>query len=100
MLDYTQYDIEEEDFPEKDTRRGLRRVRKKKKTKALIKNTSRRCIGFVWSDDTGKYIKRQKNSNAQRFLKKQSAKRWRRYGIAPTKGNYYRRLLDYRWELF
>lgn len=99
-MDYTQYDIEEEDFPEKNTKRSLRRVKKKKKTKNLINKTSRECIGFVWSDENGNYIKRSKNSNAQRFLKRQSARKWRRCRNAPTKGNYYRRLLDYWWELF
>lgn len=47
---------------------------------------------------TGVYIKYPKSSNRQRFLKRQSAKRVRKnplYG----KGNQYRKIFDYRWEL-
>lgn len=47
---------------------------------------------------TGVYIKYPKSSNRQRFLKRQSAKKVRKnplYG----KGNHYRRIFDYSWEL-
>lgn len=48
----------------------------------------------------GKYLKYPKNSNCQQWLKKETSRRVRNCKELPRKGNYYRRLLDYWWELY
>lgn len=47
----------------------------------------------------GNYIKYPKNSNKQKFLKKQTNKRIRRAKVL-VKGNAYRKYLDYWWEMY
>ena len=47
---------------------------------------------------TGVYIKYPKSSNRQRHLKRQSAKRVRKNPLH-GKGNQYRKVFDYKWEL-
>ena len=49
---------------------------------------------------TGKYIKYPKNSNCQRWIKRETSLRIRRCRDVPAKGNYYRRLFDYWWTLY
>ena len=49
---------------------------------------------------TGKYIKYPKNSNCQRWCKKASSARVRKYMDLPNKGNSYRRVFDYWWTLY
>ena len=49
---------------------------------------------------TGKYIKYPKNSNCQRWIKRETSRRIRRCRDVPAKGNYYRRLFDYWWTLY
>lgn len=49
---------------------------------------------------TGTYIKYPKNSNRQRWCKKASSARVRRYMDLPGKGNSYRRVFDYWWTLY
>lgn len=49
---------------------------------------------------TGKYIKYMKNSNCQKWLKRETSRRMRNCKELPRKGNYYRRLLDYWWVLY
>lgn len=49
---------------------------------------------------TGKYIKYPKNSNCQRWMKKETGRRIRHCKDIPTKGNYYRRIFDYWWTLY
>lgn len=49
---------------------------------------------------SGKYIKFSKNSNRQRWLKRQAAKKCRNSnGFTTTKGSGYKRVFDYWWEL-
>ena len=48
----------------------------------------------------GKYIKHPKNSNCQRWIKRQTSKRVRHYKDLPVKGSHYRRLFDYWWTLY
>ena len=55
-------------------------------------------VDGVWQE-VGKYIKYPKNSNRQQYLKKQSSRRVRHYSCLPPKGNGYRRVFDYWWEL-
>lgn len=50
--------------------------------------------------EVGNHIKYPKNSNAQRFLKKQSNKKARRFRGNISNGNAYRRLFDYWWALY
>ena len=64
-------------------------------------------VGYVdWGFDgrtllhTGKYIKYPKNSNCQRWMKRLTSKKTRRYSELTGKGNQYRRLFDYWWTLY
>ena len=49
---------------------------------------------------SGKYIKYPKNSNCQRWMKRLTSKKARRYHDLTRKGNGYRRLFDYWWTLY
>ena len=49
---------------------------------------------------SGEYIKYPKNSNCQRWMKKETSRRIRNCRDVPAKGNYYRRLFDYWWTLY
>ena len=55
-------------------------------------------VDGVWQE-VGKYVKYPRNSNRQQYLKKLSSRRVRRYPYLPPKGNHYRRVFDYWWEL-
>ena len=55
-------------------------------------------VDGIWQE-TGKYIKYPKNSLRQQYLKKLSSHRVRRCEYLPPKGNHYRRLFDYWWQL-
>lgn len=48
----------------------------------------------------GNYIVYPKNSKYQKFLKRLTSKRSRREFDLPTKGNKYRRTVDFWWELY
>ena len=48
----------------------------------------------------GKYIKYPKNSNCQRWMKRETSRKIRNSKYAPQKGNYYRRLFDYWWTMY
>ncbi len=49
---------------------------------------------------TGKYIKYMHNNHLRVYFKKQTAKRMRRHPCITGKGNYYRRVFDFWWELY
>lgn len=49
---------------------------------------------------TGKYIKYPKNSNCQKWIKRETSRRIRNCRDVPVKGNFYRRLFDYWWTLY
>ena len=49
---------------------------------------------------SGKYIKYKKNSNCQRWMKRETSRKFRRRLDLPRKGNAYRRLFDYWWTLY
>lgn len=55
-------------------------------------------VNGVWQE-TGKYIKYPRSSERQQYLKRLSSHRVRRYDHLPPKGNHYRRVFDYWWEL-
>ena len=60
------------------------------------------CPGsLIKTDENGKaYIKYPKNSNCQRWIKRETSRRIRSCRNAPAKGNFYRRLFDYWWTLY
>ncbi len=49
---------------------------------------------------TGKYIKYPRNSNCQKWIKRETSRRIRSCRDVPAKGNFYRRLFDYWWTLY
>ena len=61
-------------------------------------------IDYGFDGDTllhsGKYIKYPKNSNCQRWMKRETSRKFRNCQDLPRKGNYYRRLFDYWWTLY
>lgn len=87
-------------------RRRLRRVRDIQKSDRLLRIINYDGYaphrGYIdWGFDgrtllhTDKYIKYPKNSNCQRWIKRDSSRRIRNCWDAPAKGNFYRRLFDY-----
>lgn len=87
-------------------RRRLRRVRDIQKSDRLLHMINYGGYaphrGYIdWGFDgktllhTGKYIKYPKNSNCQRWIKRETSRRIRSCRNAPAKGNFYRRLFDY-----
>lgn len=92
-------------------RHRLRRITSVRKTDNLLRIINYGGYaphrGYVdWEFDgktllhTGKYIKYPKNSNCQRWIKRETSRRIRRCKDVPVKGNYYRRLFDYWWTLY
>jgi hypothetical protein len=63
-------------------------------------------IGYVecaWIDGVwkpvGKYVKYRKNSNKQKFLKRESRRKVRRTNTIAN-GNSYRKCIEYRWNIW
>lgn len=92
------------------TGRAYRRLMKKHKKDRLMKIIQsvgyNPAAGYVEWDEVdgkwqpvGKYIKYPKNSNMQRYLKRQSSKKARRSDL-PLKGNEYRKHSEYWWILY
>lgn len=87
-----------------------RRTAKARKDDRLLQIVTRYYMphaGYVdWDFDgrtllhSGKYIKYQKNSNCQRWMKRLTSKRARRHIDFFGKGNQYRRLFDYWGTLY
>lgn len=71
--------------------------------RAMNRHKEQRLRGIIrrehWYYPCRGYIKYPKNSNRQQYLKKQSSRRVRHYPCLPPKGNGYRRVFDYWWEL-
>ena len=92
------------------TSRNFRRQMDVRKNDRLLRIVTRHYVphaGYIdWGFDgstlihTGKYIKYPKNSNCQRWMKRETSRRIRNSKYAPIKGNYYRRLFDYWWTLY
>lgn len=116
--DYLLYDLLEdesfEDFQksksdEKD--RALRRRKntikaKRRRMKIVSHPGSNRKIypgNAGWLSNSGSYVVYPKNSQRQKYLKKQTHKKNRRFPIDEDdrgcKGNAYRRNQEYKWEL-
>lgn len=49
---------------------------------------------------TGKYFKYPKNSNCQKWIKRETGRRMRNRKDVLPKGNFYRRVFDYWWTLY
>lgn len=92
-------------------RRRLRRITDARKTDDLLRIINYGGYaphrGYIdWGFNgrtllhTGKYIKYPKNSNCQRWIKRETSRRIRKSRDVPVKGNYYRRLFDYWWTLY
>lgn len=93
---------------ERRTGMAYRRIEDKKKDRRR-----REIIGFNYDDSVGwpccrvidgelvdcGYLKYPKNSNRQKYLKKQSNRKVRRSGDIYGKGNGYRKEFDYWWNL-
>lgn len=96
--------------PKRRTGRAYRRMMGKHKFNRLYRIVTSSYIphaGYTsWSYvngqhvPTGAYIKYPKNSNRQRWCKKASSARVRKYMDLPSKGNSYRRVFDYWWTLY
>ena len=96
---------------EERCRRRNRRINKIRKNDALLQIINYGGYaphrGYIdWGFDgrtllhTGKYIKYPKNSNCQKWMKRETGRRVRNCRDIPAKGNYYRRLFDYWWTLY
>ena len=92
-------------------KRAMRRYTQVQKTDRLLRIINSGGYaphrGYIdWGFDgntllhSGKHIKYPKNSNCQRWIKRETSKRARNHRDIPIKGNYYRRLFDYWWTLY
>lgn len=96
--------------PNRRTGQAYRRQMHIKKNDELLRIVTRHYVphaGYVdWGFDgrsllhSGKYIKYKKNSNCQRWIKRETSRKFRRRLDLPRKGNAYRRLFDYWWTLY
>ena len=96
--------------PKRHTGKAYRRHMRIKKNDELMRFVTRHYVphaGYIdWGFDgstllhSGKYIKYPKNSNRQRWMKRETGKKYRRQLDLPRKGNSYRRLFDYWWTLY
>lgn len=96
--------------PSRRTVSAYRREMRIRKNDSLMRIVTRRYVphaGYIdygFDGDTllhsGKYIKYPKNSNCQRWMKRETSRKSRNCQDLPRKGNYYRRLFDYWWTLY
>ena len=102
-----------ESAPVQSSRRtgsAYRREMRIRKNDALMRIVIRRYVPHAGYIDygfggntllhSGKYIKYPKNSNCQRWMKRETSRKFRNCQDLPRKGNYYRRLFDYWWTLY
>lgn len=88
-------------------RRNRTKYKDERKRNIIATGGYNPAIGYIDYDfvdgkrvEVGNHIKYPKNSNAQRFLKKQSNRKVRRFRGEISSGNSYRKLFDYWWELY
>ncbi|MDD3231425.1 MAG: hypothetical protein PHE09_19765 [Oscillospiraceae bacterium] len=96
--------------PQRRTGRDYRRQRHIRKNDELMRIVTRAYVphagyidwGFIGETllHSGKYIKYPKNSNCQKWIKRETSRRIRNCQYVPRKGNFYRRLFDYWWTLY
>ena len=96
--------------PKRRTGRAYRRMMNERKFRRLYRIVTSNYVphaGYTsWSYVNGQhvpigtYIKSPKNSSRQRWCKKASNARVRKYMDLPSKGNSYRRVFDYWWALY
>lgn len=100
-----------EERQEQSDRRRMRRIARVRKNDDLLRIINHGGYaphrGYVdWGFDgetllhSGQYIKYPKNSNCQRWIKRETSRRIRNCKDVPPKGNFYRRLFDYWWTLY
>ena len=87
--------------------RRMMRVRKKERLFRIVTGSYIPHAGYVDWDlvdgkmkPTGNYIKYPKNSNCQKWMKRETSHRARKSIHMPSKGNYHRKLFDYWWTLY
>lgn len=92
-------------------RRRMRRIARVRKNDDLLRIINYGGYaphrGYVdWGCDgetllhSGQYIKYPKDSNCQRWMKRETSRRIRNCKDVLPKGNFYRRLFDYWWTLY
>ena len=88
-------------------RRNRARHKDRRRRKIISLGGYKPIVGYIDYDfvdgkwmETGNHIKYPRNSNAQRFLKRISNKKVRRFNGDISNGNSYRKLFDYWWELY
>ncbi len=92
-------------------RRRMRRITRVKKNDELLRIINyggyaphRGYIDWGFDGETllhsGKYIKYPKNSNCQRWMKRETSRRVRNCKEVTKKVNFHRRLFDYWWTLY
>ena len=95
--------------PVRRTGRAYRREMRARKEQRLLRQITRAYMphaGYVDCDfpggdllQSGFYIKYPKDSRAQRYLKRRTSHRAGRAEL-PAKGNAYRKLAEYWWDLY
>ena len=83
------------------------RAKKERRRRQIINEFHRRpSVGYItraWIDGAlqpvGDYIRYPKNSNIQKYLKRQTRRKVRR-SEPFAKGNSYRKCLEYRWQFW
>ena len=96
--------------PKRSTGTRYRRLMRSRKNDRLMEIVTQHYVphaGYIdWGFDgrsfphSGKYIKYQKNSSCQQWMKRETSRRIRNCECAPRKGNFYRRLFDYWWTMY
>ena len=93
------------------TGRLYRRIQSKKKDERLRNIISydryNPAVGYIdygyvdgiWKE-VGNHIKYPRDSNFQRYLKRQSNKKIRKHKGTIPKGNFYRKMFEYWWQLY
>ena len=91
------------------TGRAWRLAQKIRTNDALMCIVTRHYVPYVGYVDygftgktllhSGKYVKYPRSSSRRAWIKRQTGKRMRKCPSVPQKGNYYRHLQEYIWEL-
>ena len=90
----------------KDYRRDMQDKKDRRLRKIIARRHSGPLVGYIpreWNDGVcqpaGDYIRYPKNSNIQKYLKRQSRRKVRR--SAPFQnGNSYRKCIEYKWQFW
>ena len=87
-------------------RRDMENKKERRLRKIIAKRHSGPLVGYIpheWIDGVwqplGDYIRRPKNSNIQKYLKRQLRRKVRRSDPFPN-GNSYRKCIEYKWQFW